>query len=531
MKQAWTVLWAQWRTYRNYNPMGRAVLATILTLLWYCMWAAGAVVAGIIMADPDTAFVFEALPSVLLLMFLYWQVVPLMMAATGASLDLHKLKVYPIPMRDLFVIEVLLRTTASFEMLLILTGASLGILWNPSLPVWAALAGPPFALLNLLLSLGVRDSVVRLLSRRRIREIGAIVFVLFAAVPQFALRRRNPAVERWFESLSFPDLPPVLPWTAAASLIRGEEAPFAAAMLAAWCVAAGAFAAWQFRRTLAFDAEAAASAGDRGPDRVGLMDRIYRLPSLLLRDPVGAMVEKEIRYLVRSPRFRLVFLMGCTFGLIVARTLLRSGSGESSWAPGYLTGVSVYSLLLLGEVCFWNAFGFDRSAAQIYFLAPVPFRRVLVAKNITAAVFLSLEILLAAAVCVALSIPVSPQSLAEAFSVAGIAGMVLLTVGNFLSIRNARGVNSQNSMRSSAPGRTQGMLLWVYPAAFLVPALAYIARWLLASEAVFYGVLAVLAAMVAVAYKIGLDSAAEDAYNRRESMIAALSQGQGPIAS
>ena len=41
----------------------------------------------------------------------------------------------------------------------------------------------------------------------------------------------------------------------------------------------------------------------------------------------------------------------------------------------YLTVVSVYSLLLLSEVCFWNSFGFDRSAAQIYFLAPVPFRR------------------------------------------------------------------------------------------------------------------------------------------------------------
>ncbi len=38
-----------------------------------------------------------ALPGGLLLIFLYWQVVPLLMAATGSSLELRKLRAYPIP--------------------------------------------------------------------------------------------------------------------------------------------------------------------------------------------------------------------------------------------------------------------------------------------------------------------------------------------------------------------------------------------------------------------------------------------------
>ena len=538
MNQAWTVLWAQWRTYRNYNPAGRAVLSTFLTVLWYCAWTAGAVVAGVVMADRDTAVFFEALPGALLLMFLYWQVVPLMMAATGAALDLRKLKVYPIPAPHLFLIEAMLRATASLEMLLILTGASVGILWNPTLPAWAALAGVPFAVFNLLLSLGLRDIVVRLLSLRRIREISALIFVLFAAVPQFLFRSRDndSPVERWFHSLSaavsLPDFPPISPWTATANVIRGQGAPFAFMILAVWCVAAGAFAFWQFRRMLVFDAESASAAGSPPSARTGFMDSVYRLPSTLLRDPLGAMVEKEIRYLARSPRFRMVFLMGCTFGLIIARTLIRnSSSSESYWGPDYLTGVSVYSLLLLGEVCFWNSFGFDRAAAQIYFLAPVPFARALLAKNITAGVFVSLEILLAAAVCLALRIPVGPRSLLEAFAVAGIAGVLLITAGNFLSIRNARGVNSQASMRTSASGRTQGLLLLLYPIVFVPAAVAYVARWLFHSDVVFYVVLAAIAAMAGVAYKIGLDSAAGEADKRREQMIAALSQGQGPITT
>jgi len=536
VNQAWTVLWAQWRTYRNYSPAGRAVIATILMLLWYCAWAGAAIVAGILAAERDTTTFFEILPTALLIMFLYWQVIPLMMAATGAALDLRKLKIYPIPARDLFFIEVLLRATASLEMLIILTGTSVGMLFNPSLRIWAALACVPFAIFNLLLSLGVRDVVVRLLSRRRLREISAIIFVLFAAVPQFLFRGRDHPFMRWYQrfapALSFPDLPTLSPWTATGNLIRSEGAAFSVVILAAWCLAAGAFAFWQFHRTLAFDAESAAAAGTPGSARTSLLDRIYSLPSTLLRDPLGAMVEKEVRYLARSPRFRMQFLMAGTFGLIIARTLIRSGSGDDLyWGPDYLTGVSVYSLLLLGEVCFWNSFGFDRAAAQIYFLAPVPFTRALIAKNITAAVFLSLEIVLATTVCLVLQIPIGPQSLLEAFSVAGIAGAVLLTVGNFLSVRNARGVNSQASLRTTSSGRTQGLLLLVYPAAFLPAAIAYIARWLTHSNVVFYAVLAVIAAMAGTAYKIGLDSAAGDAEKRREEMIASLSQGQGPVAT
>jgi ABC-2 type transport system permease protein len=532
MNQARTVLWAQWRTYRNYGPAGRAILATVLNTLWYCAWVAGAVLAGVLMADRDDAFFAEVLPGALLLMFLYWQVVPLMMAATGASLDLRKLKVYPIPAPHLFLIEALLRTTAAVEMLLILTGASLGILWNPTLPAWAALAGLPFAAFNLLLSMGVRDLVLRLLSRRRVRELAMLAVVMLVTLPQFVLRGRDGTLERWLDSVSFPDLPPIWPWTATANLMAGADATRAAAVLAAWCLGAGLFAMGQFRRTLTFDAESAASAGG-GTENAnpGLLERLYRLPSTLLRDPLGALVEKEIRYLARSPRFRLVFLMGCAFGLIVARTFLRGSAEGPYWGPGYLTGVSVYSLLLLGEVCFWNSFGFDRSAAQIYFLAPVPFRSALAAKNITAAVFVILEIALAAMLCAALRIPVTTDNVLEALAVAGICGLLLLTAGNFLSVCNARGVDARSSMRTSASGRTQGLLLLFYPLAFAPPAIAYVARWLFESEVVFFAILGVIGAMAAIAYRIGLDAAAEDALERREAMIAALSRGQGPIAT
>ena len=72
-----------------------------------------------------------ALPGGLLVMFLYWQVVPVLMAATGASLELRKLKVYPIPVSQLFAIEVMLRVTAAIEMVLVLIGIAVGVALNP----------------------------------------------------------------------------------------------------------------------------------------------------------------------------------------------------------------------------------------------------------------------------------------------------------------------------------------------------------------------------------------------------------------
>ena len=90
---------------------------------------------------------------------------------------------------------------------------------------------------------------------------------------------------------------------------------------------------------------------------------MLRLPSRLLPDPIGILVEKEVRFLSRAPRFRLVFFMGFTFGLIIwLPLLLRGGQPAGFFGQNLLSLVSLYACLLLGEVLFWNSFGFDRQA-------------------------------------------------------------------------------------------------------------------------------------------------------------------------
>jgi ABC-2 type transport system permease protein len=184
----------------------------------------------------------------------------------------------------------------------------------------------------------------------------------------------------------------------------------------------------------------------------------------------------------------------------------------------------------LSQVCFWNSFGFDRSAAQFYFLAPVSFARVLVAKNLSAAFFIALEVALITLVCGLLGMPLDPAKMAEAYSVAVVISIFLLGAGNMVSIHMARGVNPDSSFRTTAAGRVQAMLFLIYPLACIPPALAYLARYAFDNQAAFFGVLAFDAAAGLVVYKIALDSAVEAADRLKETMITALAQADGPIA-
>ncbi len=528
MNQARAILWAQWRTMRNYYPREGVGWGVLIGIIWYGIWAAAALACARLIANPDSAGLLKALlPGGLLIVFLYWQVVPVLMAATGASLELKKLKVYPIPPQQLFGIEVMLRVTAGIEMMMVLIGVGFGVLFNPQLPAWAALAIFPYILFNLFLAVGVRDLLLRLLSRKRVREVVVFALVMLTALPRLMLSF-GPAGNKRIAGVFAGDSWIGFPWASAAAWLQGADVFNSAAILTMWTLCAALFGRWQFMRTMAFDAEAAAAGDSKPQQREGLLQRFYRFPSMLLRDPLGALVEKDIRFLARSSRFRLVFLMGFTFGVVVI-PISMGGHRDSLLRDHYLTAVSVYSLVLLSESCFWNSFGFDRSAAQVYFLAPVSFTRVLIGKNLSALFYIALEIFAITLVCGIVGMHLTPGLLAEAYSVAGVVTLFLLAAGNLMSVRNARGVNPNTQFRKNAAGRVQALLLFVYPIAFVPVGLAYLAQWALDSELAFFGVLALDAALAAVIYKLALESAVGMAERRKEEMIAALSAGDGII--
>jgi len=543
MPVATAILWAQWRTLRNHRGRrGGRLWTTLVSAVWYGGWLlASLALARIFSESENTTLIHNVLPAALLLLLLYWQVIPLMMATTGASLELRKLRAYPIPDGQLFWIEALLRITSGVEMILLLAGMAAGALCNANFPKWSWIPIAGYILFNLLLAIGMRDLMARMLARKRVREASFLFLALCATLPQLLLTRHMPGGFRILQAFGGESWRG-WPWAAAARLMGSDGAALNMAVLTAWIAGAAVFARWQFSRALIFDDQAAAAAVRASAPRAGLLERFYCLPSAILPDPLGILIEKEFRFLLRCSRFRLVFLMGFTFGLLIwlpmalgyggHRMNAYAGFGGLPFlARNYLTVVSVYSVLLLSETCFWNVFGFDRSAAQFYFLAPVSFAKVLVAKNLTSLFFVGAEISAVTLVCAALRLPMSAEKMAEAAAAAAVMSLFLLSAGNLHSIRSARGVNPANSFRSASAGRVQAMLFLVYPVIFAPIALAFLARYAFHSDGAFFAVLAVDALGGAAAYWIALQSALASAEREKEQMLAALSAADGPIAA
>jgi ABC-2 type transport system permease protein len=200
-------------------------------------------------------------------------------------------------------------------------------------------------------------------------------------------------------------------------------------------------------------------------------------------------------------------------------------------SQNFLAVVSLYAVLLLSEVLFWNAFGFDRGAAQLYFVVPVETRTVLMSKNLAAGFFVLLETTIAASIGAVLGLPLTPLKVIEAFAVTLVAALLLITIGNLTSLYSPRPVDPSKSFRAARSGRVQALMLLVYPVVAIPVVLAYGARYAFNNEAAFFIVLAAGAVFGLVAYRIAMDSAMSMAVKRRESILSALARGDGPIST
>jgi ABC-2 type transport system permease protein len=354
------------------------------------------------------------------------------------------------------------------------------------------------------------------------------VFVLLAALPQLLLVAGLPKSSKGLLDVM---VGRASPWGAAARLALGNADLIALLAIAFWTSAAWYFGRNQFERTLRFDAAEAKAAGQSTKRSNRVLEMLLSLVSRLLRDPLAALVEKEIRVLSRAPRFRLLFLMGFSFGLLIWLPMAVRHDPDSFFRKNYLTVVSSYALMLLGEVCFWNNLGMDRGAAQAYFTMPISFATVLRAKNIAAVFFILLELTIVSIFCALLRMPVTLVSVAEAFSVTLVFATFLLSFGNLVSVRYPRPVDPAQSWRTGSVGRAQAYLLLLYPAAAAPIALAYGARYAFDSETAFYVVLLMDFIIGVLLYSIALDSSTQTGEANKESIVMTLAKAEGPMAS
>ena len=526
------ILWAQQRSFLHFlRRSGKpgSILSGLILFGWYGGWLALSLLVGSLAAEPASrSYLATFLPRGLLMMTLYWQISPLLLASQGASLELKKLLVYPIPSAQLFGLEVLLRITTCGEMLLLVSGLALGLVLNPAIHSWTAPAGLAiFALFNLLLSAGLRYQLERWLSRRRWRELLVLLLVLAAALPQLLVLLRLPARVRGAPALLWSSW---WPWSAAAGLALGRASGPVWAVALFWAAAAWWYGQRQFKRDLGLETVAEQldkRAAARSESKLGAA---YRLPSRLFSDPLAGIMEKEIRSLVRSPRFRLVFVMGFTFGVLVFLPLMLRTRSSGNEVPSYsLTLLTGYALLLLGDVIFWNIFGTDRAAVQLYFLQPVSLQAVVAGKNLVAGIFVLLEITGVVMVWALLRLPLSIDRLTEAYLAPAVLSAYMMAAGNLTSVFAPRPVSGDKSTGSGSAATVRVLLLLLMPVLSVPVLLAYGARYAFGSQAAFYGVLVFDALAGAAFYRFALEMAVSKAEQRKERLVTTLSASEGPI--
>jgi ABC-2 type transport system permease protein len=319
-----------------------------------------------------------------------------------------------------------------------------------------------------------------------------------------------------------------LPWTAAARIASGAASPVAWTVIAVWIAAVYLFGRRQFDRSLREVELSRPQLENAGAGRA--FGWLLSWPSSVFPDPLGALAEKELRVLARAPRFRLAFIMGFSFGLMIW-TPMAFQHGRDSWIrQNFLAVAMMYAVLLLADVLYWNIFGLDRTAAQSYFVYPARVRSVILAKNVATGFFTAIDAGIVLVVCLIIRIPMRPLQAAEAVVICTLIAVWLLAVGNLVSVWNPRAADMSQAFRRTSGVKVQWAGLLGFLVAGVPVSLAYVARFALDTELAFFGTLGFMLLIGAYVWWLSVETAERILTERRESTLAALSRLSTPIS-
>jgi ABC-2 type transport system permease protein len=476
------------------------------------------------------------LPLLLWPVFLFWQLFPVMASAFTENLDSSNLLRFPLTFPCYFLIRI---AYGSFD-----PSTAMGSLWLLGMAIGIACASPAlfvsaapvlllFAIFNILLARMFFTWVERWLAQRKTREIFGVLFLFMVIGVQFIgpfIRhfgsRSQPAVSRVVAQTLPVErlLPPGLAAQSIAHFLRAEYAS-AFGSIALLCVyTAAVLGLLNLRLRAQYRGENLSEAVARtaAPAVKQEIQLGWNFPGV--SGPVSAGLEKEIHYLSRSGPMLFTLLMP-----VVVLLIFRFSSGKTDSAGGLLGHASdlafpvgaAYTLLILTNLVY-NSFGADAAGIQFYFVSPVRFREILLAKNLTHFLVLVVEMVL---VWIGASLMYRPPSfdvLLATFTGVFFALVVNLTAGNLFSVYTPKKVDLATLGRQRASQVTalaslgiQAVVLGLCALAILV-ARAYHHIWIAAI------VFIALAAVALAIYFLVLNRIDAIALQRREAMITEL---------
>lgn len=363
----------------------RGVVQLLLSIVMAaCIGGFGALLAGVIAADPDprVSRTFAVVGATALT--LGWAVLPLLSVGSDETLDPGRLVLFPLRRATLMrgLLGASLVGPAPFAVILVCVGATLGFVAAGG---W--LAVPAYALLVILSAVTARalsTTLAASLSSRRGRD----GMIILASV--FFLAVQGVRFIRWdaIGPAAYDRLDDVLRWTPPGMLGQAafdsrEGRPLQAAIqLVIPALLIPLVMLWWARvldRSVTHVAD-----GETRPTRVRdateLPLLIDALP-FLAQAPWGGVTAKELRYLGREPRRKVNLVNSIIIGVALPVWAALHASGESRGKVVLLATLGAY-IAVLGSS---NQFGLDGAAAWLDMVAGRTARTVMTGKNVAVA--------------------------------------------------------------------------------------------------------------------------------------------------
>jgi ABC-2 type transport system permease protein len=334
---------------------------------------------------------------------LIWQFLSAMAPAlAGQNPEMHHLLRYPLSFGSWVLLYLLYGMISPSSIIGTLWCVAMGIgisLARPDLMGWAALVLAIFALFNLLLSRAILAWVERWMAQRRTREIVTGLFLFLALGAQMM----NPAINHYNGKLPFGLKQTTVmrvsekamkleglfpPGVASASVLgagQGENEAAAAGLgvLLLWMLAAGG------ALTIRLRAESRGENLSEAPRRQTARTGVPRRQRLNLSGPLGAVFEKDLRYLLRSGPM-LYALAAPVVMVVLFSSTYRQGAFSSVKLEYALPLGLVWAFLGLTRLVY-NNLGGEGEGIQLYFLSPTPARTVVLGKNALHATLFAME--------------------------------------------------------------------------------------------------------------------------------------------
>jgi len=476
---------------------------------------------------PSVEFIFF---SIFAFCYLMWATLPLSIGS-NRQFEPGRLLMYPISLRRLFAIDFISEVTNLQSIFAIPAIIAMGVgagLGSGRLGL-ALIATIPAAVFGVGLSKWLSVSVGSLTRRRRTRGetlialIGVVAGLGGAMVGQLA-----PALIRHAES--FRGLRWTPPGAAAVALTSGLRPGASADYLLAIATLTGyslllvVATYWIARRAV---------LGGGGKRRTASVSRVtkteaysgWELP--LVSPQLSAVVEKELRYVMRNAQLRMMVLMPLI--LIVVRLVNTNrvsaevAEGPGSLATGFMAygegllasgGVLYVFVILSGLSC--NQFAFEEGGMRSLILSPVDRRTILIGKNIAMTIVAAL---FSAALLVINHLvfrDLTPRALGFVTLCFITFAATMSVIGNWLSVRFPKRMTFGKRLNVSG---VVGLLIIPLIVLLAIPPLAATAAgYFTQSLGIEYATLALFATLAVCSYMLLIDLQGR-ALQRREVEI------------